>query len=132
MKHYDVVAMSMLEHGKIKIIYALIMLYDSYSVALNSVLLTPENLPQKKQIAGSIGLDTIVLTNYLKKHYNYIMSQLNLRCVATHYITIKYNGIVKKVGAYHSEEICTFINLEDGIKCTEELNAIIIIDKLVR
>jgi hypothetical protein len=88
MKHYDVVAMSMLELGKIKTIYALIMLYDSYSVALNSVLLTPENLPQKKQIAGSIGLDTIVLTNYLKKHYNYIMSQLNLRCVATHYIFI--------------------------------------------
>lgn len=86
MKHYEVAGMSVLERGKIKTVYVLIMIYDSYVHARNSILLTPDNLPRKMTVANSVGLDTIVLTNHLKKNYGSLILNQPLSCSKTHYI----------------------------------------------
>jgi hypothetical protein len=46
-------------------------------------------------------------------------------------IVTKHNGTIQNRNVYPSM-ICTFINLEDGIRCAEELNSIVIINKLTR
>lgn len=96
MKHFDVVPISILEDGKIKSIYTLMMIYDSYSIGFKTVILSIKNLPQKYAIAAFVGLKTLTLTIYLKNNFNCLTTNSKLSYIKTPYTENHYIFLIEE------------------------------------